>query len=131
MPATTGSAAPAARRPVILLVEDEVGIRDAFALLLEIEGYAVRTAVDGMDALDVLARGSVDLVISDYRMPRLDGVGLAATLRQRLGPTVPPIVLITAAMNSAELTAAADVVLVKPVDVNRLLRTVRRLLGQD
>ena len=125
------SSKPPSRRPVVLLVEDEVGIRDAYALLLEIEGYSVRTAVDGVDALDVLARGDVDLVISDYMMPRMDGLALAEALRERFGAARPPLVLITAAMNIDELRAVADVLLAKPVDVSRLLRTVRQVLGED
>lgn len=118
------------RRFNLLLVEDEVGIRDAFALLLELEGFHVQTAVDGLDAIDLMARVPVDLVVTDLMMPRLDGLELAR--RIQAGPGAPPIVMITAASESAtEARALVDAVLVKPFDANALLDTIHRLLARD
>lgn len=115
-------------RQSILLVEDEVGIREAFALLLELEGYVVHMAVDGQDALDVLARATVDLVVTDYMMPRMDGLALARALRQRVDP--PPVVLVTAAAGAPEPTGDVAVVLAKPFDLGVLVDTVARLLRE-
>lgn len=116
------------RRQSILLVEDEVGIRDAFALLLELEGYAVHTAVDGQDALDVLARTPVDLVITDLMMPRLDGLGLARELHGRSG--APPVVLVTAAAGPPARGEGLAAVLTKPLELGALLQTVAGVLAQ-
>jgi DNA-binding response OmpR family regulator len=121
---------PVSRRFNLLLVEDEVGIRDAFALLLELEGFHVQTAVDGLDAIDLLARTPVDLVVTDLMMPRLDGLELARRIRAAQGSS-PPIVMITAASESAaQARALVDAVLVKPFDANALLDTIHRLLAR-
>jgi len=118
------------RRFNLLLVEDEVGIRDAFALLLELEGFHVQTAVDGLDAIDLIARAPVDLVVTDLMMPRLDGMELARRIKARPGAT-PPVVMITAASESAaEARALVDAVLVKPFDAHALLDTIHCLLAR-
>lgn len=117
---------PAQVRQSILLVEDEVGIREAFALLLELEGYVVHLAVDGQEALDVLARSPVDLVVTDYMMPRMDGMTLARELQRRVG--APPVVLVTAASGPPEPSTAVAAVLIKPLDLDALLATIAKVL---
>src|SRR5260221_11863616 len=64
------------RRQVVLLVDDEADIRDSLKMLLEasIEGIDVQTAESGMAALDVLGRQGVDLIITDYKMPGMNGL---------------------------------------------------------
>jgi DNA-binding NtrC family response regulator len=80
--------------PRVLVVDDEAGMRDFLALLLEGEGFEVATAADGSEALRLFDERPADLVISDIRMPKMDGVALLGDLRQR-DPTV-PVVLVTA-----------------------------------
>ncbi len=63
-------------RPRILVVDDEKFIRDILADFLGLEGYAVRTAQDGVAAMQELARSHYDLVISDLKMPRMGGIEL-------------------------------------------------------
>jgi DNA-binding response OmpR family regulator len=111
------------RRPRILLVEDEVGVRDAYALLLDLEGYEVVTATDGVDGLEKFARDRFDLVITDLMMPRLDGLGLVKRLGEQQ-QHVPPIVMLTAVPEYAPEEGTA-LVLCKPVDVHELLDAVR------
>ena len=78
--------------PTVLVVEDEPAIREVVADLLEDEGYAVRQAADGLEAIDELEVDGVDLVLSDVRMPRLDGPALARRLR-RHGYAVPVVLM--------------------------------------
>jgi DNA-binding response OmpR family regulator len=87
----TGQPSP----PTVLVVDDEPAICALLALFLHDEGYAVRTAPDGRAALAEVARGGVGLVLSDVKMPHLDGVALTHQLRQRQ-PAL-PIVLMSAA----------------------------------
>ncbi len=76
----------------VLVVDDEDGIRSFLAEALEDEGHAVTEAADGVAALEALARASAEVVITDLKMPRLDGMGLLQRLRQEQ-PEVEVIVL--------------------------------------
>ncbi len=78
----------------VLVVDDEAGMRDFLTLLLEGEGYEVATAADGREALRIFEERPADLVISDVRMPKMDGVALLGGLRQR-DPSL-PVILVTA-----------------------------------
>src|SRR5262245_49363483 len=64
--------------PTILVVDDVATVLKATARMLELEGYRVLTARDGIEALEVLERTPVHAVLSDLRMPRMDGDALAA-----------------------------------------------------
>ena len=75
----------------VLVVDDDREIVGAIALLLEDEGYRVLRAYDGLEALDLVARESVQLILMDVMMPRLDG--LSAVLRLREQRNLPIIVL--------------------------------------
>jgi two-component system, sensor histidine kinase and response regulator len=79
---------------IVLVVDDEPVIRELVAMFLEDEGYTVRQACDGLEALREVDTDEVDLVLSDVKMPRLDGVTLARRLAAR-EPSV-PIVLMSA-----------------------------------
>ena len=74
----------------ILVVDDEPNMRRVLQILLERLGHTVVLADDGAAALERLAADSVDLIISDLRMPRLDGLGLQRALREQ-GLQIPPV----------------------------------------
>ncbi|HWU38457.1 MAG TPA: response regulator, partial [Candidatus Acidoferrum sp.] len=78
----------------ILVVDDEESMRDFLRILLEKEGHHVSTAEDGETGLQQAVQHGVNLVISDIRMPRLDGVGLLSRLREQGLET--PVILVTA-----------------------------------
>ena len=65
----------------VLVVDDEESVRSMISVLLQKEGYQVSSAQDGQDALDLLGEQSFDLVLSDIRMPRMDGLGLLDRIR--------------------------------------------------
>jgi two-component system, OmpR family, response regulator MprA len=110
----------------ILVVDDDPAIRDALALLLKEEGCVVHAAPDGLAALEVVARDSPDLVITDLYMPKLDGVGLIARLRSER-PDLPLIVL-----SAGIRVSPPDGVpfFAKPFDSEHLLATVTSLLAR-
>ena len=111
----------------VLVVDDDWEIRSLVAEVLDDEGYRVLTAADGREALAVLDREPVALMLIDMRMPVLDGWGVAAALRER--PNPPPVLVMTAATDArawAEQIGAEGYV-GKPFDLRDLLHAVARL----
>ena len=78
----------------ILIVDDEANMRLVLKALLSREGYDVLTAADGLEALEVLTNQDVKVVVTDLKMPRLDGMGLLDRM-VRDYPAV-PVIMITA-----------------------------------
>lgn len=125
-------AQPAGRSKRILLAEDDDAMRALLARTLRRAGFDVIEASSGYEALEGLARGlirepSLDLVISDVRMPGYDGLNILASLRQACTPI--PVILITAFGSTAAHAAAARLgafaMVDKPFDVDDLLILVR------
>jgi CheY-like chemotaxis protein len=87
----------------ILLVEDEFSIATVLGSILEEEGYHVLVAANGQQALSLLAEAPTvpDLVVTDYMMPLLDGVGLARALRAEAAWQNIPIIMMSAVPESA------------------------------
>ena len=78
----------------ILVAEDEANIREALADLLESEGYAVRTAADGAEALAAYAQKRPDLLLLDVNMPKMNGFDVCREIRRTDARL--PIVMLTA-----------------------------------
>ena len=76
----------------ILLVDDEAPLRDVGKLLLEGQGYEVLCAEDGFEALKALKRSLPDIIISDLRMPNMNGFEFLSVVRRRF-PAIPVIVI--------------------------------------
>ncbi|HUP48122.1 MAG TPA: response regulator [Thermoanaerobaculia bacterium] len=129
--AAEGSGAPAeARRKRILVVEDNVLNRELTSALLKNEGYEVAVAQDGADALMMLGREGVDLLLLDIDLPFIDGHKVLEALKEK-GIDVPAIFLSGLPGDEPELRAfqigAADFIR-KPVKNNVLLARVSRVL---
>lgn len=128
------SAAPAEglRRPRVLVVDDESSIRELLAKTLALAEYDVDTAADGREALEAIRARRYDLLVTDLKMPVLDGMGLIRETR-RLLPHL-PVVVITA--HSTEATAIESVnlgvngYLTKPFRITKILSTAARFLGE-
>jgi DNA-binding response OmpR family regulator len=69
------------RQPTVLLVEDDTGTTEFLAELLEPAGYTVERAHDGVDALERIAAGGIDLVLLDLMLPDLDGLEVCRRVR--------------------------------------------------
>ena len=114
----------------ILIVEDDVELRQLFARVLEKNGYQVETAEDGAEALRILGRGYVDLIISDIMMPVMDGNALVRALRDDGVKT--PVLMITAKSTLDDMRegflSGTDDYMVKPVNVNEMVLRVGALL---
>jgi two-component system cell cycle response regulator DivK len=123
---------PIERMPRVLLVEDAPFLRYAFGRLLRLQGFDVREAHDGQDALACLADFQPQLVLTDLMMPVMSGLELISKLHDRPDTAHIPVVAITAdATNHAEEQArragAADFI-TKPVDLPELLERLRNLM---
>jgi two-component system, chemotaxis family, sensor kinase CheA len=126
-------AASEVRRSHILVCDDALTTRFAMKSLLEIAGYSVVTAGDGEEALGILERTPCQLVVSDWQMPRLDGIGLTRRIRSHPKLSHLPVILCTSLDSPEEraagLEAGADGYLVKrEVERGKLLDLVRQLL---
>ena len=111
----------------ILLVEDDEATRSALRWLLEAERYHVICVTNGAEAVAQLAVMAVDLVITDWSMPELDGVELSQTLRSTPASRSLPIILMSS--NSApEHRRSWDAFLRKPIVFSHLAQTIRSLL---
>jgi two-component system response regulator MprA len=113
--------------PQVLVVDDEPAIRETVATLLEEEGYRVRRAKDGVEALSTLAGDGIDLILADINMPRLDGATLVRKLRGR-GNRI-PIVLMSAIYADVDLPGVRFVP--KPFAIDRLLGAVTSALATN
>lgn len=114
---------------IVLVVEDDQGLRETLEDLLRGEGYSVLLARDGLDALEKLDSSMPSVILLDLMMPRLDGFGFAAELDRRgLRPMLPIIVLTAdgSARKKAE-RIGAEGHLAKPFDIPELLDEVARL----
>jgi two-component system cell cycle sensor histidine kinase/response regulator CckA len=114
------------RVPAVLVVDDSEAIREVTRRALEAEGYQVWEAGNGIEAVAWLTRGVVDVVVTDIRMPEMDGWQLAAYLKS-LSPA-PPVLFISgydAHLGSRNLPGP---VLAKPFRAEQLVTSVRQLL---
>jgi two-component system response regulator PilR (NtrC family) len=135
-PAPALSAPPASARALsrqparILVVDDERSLRELLAIVLKREGYDVLLAENGRMALAALARGPVDLLISDIKMPEMSGVELLSAAKQG-DPALSAIMMTAFASTETAVEAmrlgACDY-LVKPFDVDELKLKVRERL---
>ncbi len=117
----------------ILIVEDDVELRQLFTKVLTKNGYTVVGADNGKQALDILDREYVDLIVSDIMMPVMDGYELASTLRE--GGSQTPILMITAKEDFDDMRlgflSGTDDYMVKPVNVNEMVLRIGALLRRS
>jgi DNA-binding response OmpR family regulator len=101
MPATEGVAR-------VLIVEDDTSLLRLLELRLSVDGYTTRTAVDGMDALQVLADWVPDVIVTDVMMPRLSGLSLCRAVRRAPSTATVPIILLTARCFDNDMQEVVD-----------------------
>ena len=110
----------------ILVVDDDREIVKAIAILLEMEGYVVLRAYDGLEALDMLASNQVQLLIMDVMMPRLDGLSAVMKIREKRNL---PIIVLSAKSEDSDkvlgLSMGADDYVTKPYNPQELAARVK------
>lgn len=117
----------------ILTVDDSPSIRQMVSFSLKSAGYDVIEAVDGQDGLDKAKSRSVNLILSDQNMPKMDGLSMIKALRAMPQYRTVPILMLTTessdAMKAQGKAAGATGWLVKPFDPQKLLEVVKKVIG--
>jgi two-component system chemotaxis sensor kinase CheA len=121
------------RKKAILLVEDSIATRTQEKRILQSAGYEVVTAVDGLDGWNKLKTRQFDAVVSDIQMPNLDGLGLAAKIREHKEYSELPIILVTSLAKDDDkrrgAEAGANAYITKSsFNQELLLETIERLI---
>ena len=118
-------------KKLILAADDDMQIREILRILLSAEGYAVQTAENGAQAVD-MATDAVDLYLLDMNMPQLSGIGAAEQIRSRFDA---PIVFLTAYSGESDkvmgFSVGADDYIVKPFSNAELLMRLRAILRRS
>jgi two-component system NtrC family sensor kinase len=131
--ARAAAASPPVRGQRILVVDDEVEIAALLSEMLAADGHRVETAANGVEALEKLGAGGHDLVISDLRMPELDGPGLYLEVARRHPELLRRMVFVTGdtlGPESLEFLHRTNVpTLGKPFDLDDIRRVVQQVLG--
>jgi CheY-like chemotaxis protein len=117
----------------ILLVEDNDAILRVLAMCLQLEGLTVEQAHDGLEAFQRLQDQTFDVVVSDIRMPRLNGRDLVGRILDKFAGT--PIVLTSADPTARTMEtgnqAGVSCVLIKPFRVEELVKSIRKALSEN
>lgn len=117
----------------ILLVEDEENLHEALKLNLELDGFAVTSALDGAAALKAVNAEYFDLIILDVMLPEMDGIHVTETIR--ISNNEVPILILSAKNSSADrvlgLKKGADDYLTKPFNLEELLLRVHKLIDKN
>lgn len=113
----------------VLVVEDHPDQRDLLAIILQREGYSVNTATDGLDALQVLQRKNVEIILADINMPKMDGFELLRKIRSSPEFKNTYFVIVTHRIQEGDrvrgLDLGADDFITKPFSFSELLARVR------
>jgi DNA-binding NtrC family response regulator len=113
----------------LLIVDDNPSLADAMVDVLELKGFAVRSATSGADALVILATQPVDILLTDVRMPDMNGVALYRSTRKAYPRLVTILMTAYAADDIIQQGMAEGIktILTKPVDMNYLISLVSAL----
>jgi CheY-like chemotaxis protein len=114
----------------VLVVEDEPSIRIALCMLLEFHGYNCMQAPNGVEAIAKMDGNPPALVVTDYMMPRMDGLSLAKEIRGNSRYDGVPVILISGIPPPSTVTTdLVDLVMQKPVSGSALTRAIQQVLG--
>ena len=117
----------------VVLIDDEPDILSTLKLFLEVEGFEVATAADGIDGLEKIRKKVPDLVVLDLMLPKLDGYKICRLLKFDKKYKKVPVVIITARAQDIDrkkaLEVGADAYITKPFEPDTLLEKIKELLS--
>ena len=124
----------AARSPIMVVEDDHRNMR-LLHDLLNVHGYAILQASDGLEAISLARDGQPDLILMDIRLPRLSGFDATRLLKKDDQTKAIPIIAVTAFATPGNETMAREsgcsAYITKPVDIPNLLNTIRSLLSSS
>lgn len=110
--------------PMILYIEDNLSNRELVKRVLQVEGYEVIEAEDGLSGLELAQQQTPDLILMDINLPQMDGYAVTAALREIASLDATPIVALTANVMRGDreksLNAGCDGYIRKPIDIDDL-----------
>jgi two-component system chemotaxis response regulator CheY len=119
----------------ILIVDDSKTVRNLVAFIMKKEGFKVTTAEDGLDGLEKLYSNTIDLIISDVNMPRMDGFTFIKIVREQAAYKDTPIVVLSTEGQEKDIqqgmSLGANLYLVKPAQPEKMVINIRMLLGTE
>jgi CheY-like chemotaxis protein len=122
---------PSPGQPSLLVVDDDVRARELMHIVLSAQGYAVASAADGPSALAAMRERMPDVMLTDFRLPGMDGAALCRFARELDPHARLAIVVLSGSddpqLRRAAIDAGADVFLTKPVDRTELCDCLARL----
>ena len=110
----------------ILLVEDQPEIRDILGLLLTVSGYNVIVAANGKEGLNLASSLPFDLIITDIKMPLMDGNSLISELAKLKNP--PPVIALAGSINDIKPSKLIKAAACKPITTQQLRQLITRAL---
>jgi DNA-binding response OmpR family regulator len=113
----------------VLIVDDEQDVRDFLADLLVDHGYSVRTASDGIQAMEMIKQETPDLILLDLLMPKETGTDLYRKIHRRKEFKTVPVIVISGLPGRYLAVSKSVPVFDKPIDENRLLEEVKKAVG--
>jgi DNA-binding response OmpR family regulator len=122
------------RKPTVLLIDDNTAVSEIIKALLEHNGYEVEALTSAERVYELLAQREIDVIVSDVRMPGVDGFALVRRVRGEPATADIPIILLTG-LNSMEdefegYLAGADAYMTKPFRARELLATIDQVLNR-
>src|ERR1700741_5453670 len=122
-------------KPLVLVVEDEAALATMLRYNLEKQGFRVEEAADGQEALTRIAEAQPDLVLLDWMLPGMSGIGGGGQLRRKASTRDLPVIMVTARTEDQDavrgLNTGADDYITKPFNIEALLARMRALLRRS
>lgn len=119
----------------ILVVDDTKNLADGLSEVLTLEGFEAKVVYDGVQALEVIDDFRPDLLITDLRLPKMDGLSLTKAVRNHSSFSNIPIVIISASvspdMRELSLSAGANLFVAKPFDDALLVKAIFTILENE
>ena len=121
--------------PRVLYVEDEKDLRDPISQMLEILGYEVDCAINGIEGINKAESWQPDFILMDIRMPKVDGIEATRLLRNNPTTEAIPIFMLSAYDDAKTRASCREVgangFFAKPIDIEKIDATIKRTLQMD
>ncbi|MFA5352610.1 MAG: response regulator [Thermodesulfovibrionales bacterium] len=119
---------------LVLVVDDNDKNRKLLKIILEKKGYEVKEAVDGRDAVEIARKEPPDLVLTDIRMPVMDGIEATRIMKSEEPTKSVPVIIITSSAMKGDrerlmAESGCDAYIAKPLDIREVLEVVERFIG--
>lgn len=118
----------------VLIVDDSAVIRNSLGFLLEMEGFEVHTAKNGVEGLEKVQNHQFDTIIADINMPKMHGYDLIKEIRRKDNYKDVPIIIITTEEEASDkkkgFEAGANLFLIKPTEPKKMMKYVKMFLNK-